>query len=212
MSDAKRGMQGRARTLALVLAGLLALALPIVLRAWLEGRAALASALQTHDQEAAIVELGRAARWRVPLADHDERARARLEAIADTAEQAGDLELALVAWRELRGALLGTRSLALADPDQLARANAGIVRGMVAEAHASGRPDARERWQAELDAAPARDTLASRVAALLFVLWLASLIGFVLRGLDADGRLIARHGIAWAAVSLALLLAWILVM
>lgn len=212
MSEAKRGMRGRARTLALVLAGLLALMLPIVLRAWLEGRAALARGMQTSDPEAAIVELGRAARWRVPLAEHDELARARLEAIADTSERAGDLELALATWRELRGALLGTRSVALADPDQLARANAGIVRGMVAQAHASGRPDARERWQAELDAPPAADSPASRVAALLFALWLASLVGFVLRGLDADGRLVARHGIAWAALSLALLLAWILMM
>lgn len=205
-------MRGRARTLALVVAGLLALGLPVVLRAWFDGRAALAAAGEASSPEAAIVQLGRAARWRVPLAGHDELARARLEAIADTAEQAGDLELALVAWRELRGALLGTRSVAVVDPDQLARANAGIVRGMVAEAHASGRPDARERWQAELDAAPARDTLASRIAALLFALWLASLVGFVLRGLNADGRLVPRHGIAWGLASLALLIAWVVMM
>lgn len=204
-------LRARGRALGLLALVLLALLGPLALRAVIEGRAELRAAADASTPDATIVHLGRAARWRLPIADHDERAREQLEQLATRAERESDAALALVAWRELRGALLGTRTWAIVDPEQLARANAGIVRAMVEQAHASGREAAADRWQAELDAPPAREDLGTRLAALAFVLWLASLVGFVLRGLDGQGRL-ARRWIAWALASVALLLAWLLAM
>ena len=212
-----RGAGSRGRALALVLLVLAAILGPIALRALVEGRAELAEADAATTSEQAIVHLGRAARWRLPLASHDEQARARLEQIAQAAEAAQDDALALVAWRELRGALLGTRSWAIVDAEQLERANLGIVRAMVAQARAAGENESGEvesgqRWLAELEAPPASDDRATRLGAIWFALWCATTIGFVLRGIDPDGRSRRRPALVWGLSSLALLLAWILTM
>jgi hypothetical protein len=182
---------------------------PLTVRACIEGRAELREADGADTTEQAIVHLGRAARWRLPIADHDEQARARLEAIADTAERDDDDELALVAWRELRAALLGTRTGSVVDTEQLERANSGIVRGMVAMADEAGEPEASERWQAELDAPPASDGVGTRVSAVCFVLWWVTLIGFVMQGIG-DG--LRRSALVWGVANLVLLLGWLLMM
>lgn len=200
------------RWLVRVVVGLAAILGPLIVRAAIEGRAELSLADEASTTEQAIVHLGRAARWRLPIADHDEHARARLEAIAEQAEHAEDDELALVAWRELRGALLGTRTGSVVDAEQLERANSGIVRGMVGLAEAPGGPGAGERWQAELEAAPASDGAGTRVGALCFALWWATLIGFVIQGIGGAGRGLRRPALWWGAANLALLLGWLLSM
>jgi hypothetical protein len=213
MTDAsEQGRGRRASRLALVvLALILAIVGPLIVRAAIEGRAELRAADEASTTEQAIVHLGRAARWRLPIASHDEQARERLEQIAVEAEQADDDALALVAWRELRSALLGTRTGSVVDPEQLERANLGIVRGMSAIAEAKGEPDQGERWYAELEAPPATDGIGTRFAALCFALWLATLIGFVLRGIAPSGER-RRAALAWGAANLTFLLAWLLMM
>lgn len=212
------GQQGggrRARAIGLVIAAALALILliigPLIVRAAIEGAAELRAAEQASTTEQAIVHLGRAARWRLPIADHDERARERLEQIADEAELADDDALALVAWRELRSALLGTRTGSIADPEQLERANLGIVRAMVAIAKAAGESEQGERWRAELEASPASDGVGTRFAALCFALWCVTLLGFVVRGIGPKGEL-RRSARWWVAANLALLVGWLLSM
>jgi hypothetical protein len=208
------GRGARRRRVAAILAVVIAIVLmilgPLAVRAGIEGRAELRAAEQASTLEQAIVHLGRAARWRLPIADHDEQARERLEQIAEEAEQAGDAR-ALVAWRELRGALLGTRTWGVVDPEQLERANRGIVRETLKAAKAVGAPEESERWLAELEAAPASDGIGTRIAALCFALWCVTLIGFVVHAIGTEGRL-RRSALAWGAVNLTSLLGWLLTM
>ncbi len=111
---------------------------PLLGRAAWEGHGALVQAEQAAAEgriDGEIMQLGRAARWRVPIASHDERALARLMAIAATAEQAGEAssQTAITAYREARGALLASRSWGVADPVVLDAANRGIARLMAAQ-------------------------------------------------------------------------------
>jgi len=125
---------------ALVVLGVLG---PLLGRAAWEGQGALdqadlAAAEGRIDRE--IMQLGRAARWRVPIAGHDERALARLMAIAEEAERAGEAssQTAIAAYREARGALLASRAWGVADPAVLDAANLGIARLMAAQEQVFG--------------------------------------------------------------------------
>lgn len=111
---------------------------PLLGRAAWEGRgaldqAALAAVEGRIDRE--IMQLGRAARWRVPFADHDEVALARMMTIAAEAERGGEAgsQTALTAYREARGALLASMAWGVADPELLDAANQGIARLMAAQ-------------------------------------------------------------------------------
>ncbi|MFO7561139.1 MAG: hypothetical protein R6X02_00745 [Enhygromyxa sp.] len=195
--------------------GLLGLLLaPLVVRTLVDGRAELAraeAAAELGDREAEIRHLGRAARFRLPLAGHDDHALARLHELALAAEAADELDTALAAWRELRSALIGTRVIDVSDPELLAEANAAIVELMVREARLDARPIARERWAEELE----QDLQArgrSLLAAFCFAAWLVACVGFFARGVDAKGRLRPRPALRWGGMVLAWLLAWILLM
>jgi hypothetical protein len=198
-----------------ILAGIVVLLLaPLVVRTAVDGRLELGradAAAQAGDLEAEIRHLGRAARFRLPLAQHDDRALARLRELALAAEAAEDFPSALAAWRELRSALIGTRVIDVAEPERLAEANAAIVELMVGEARASGQPSARERWAEELeqDLQPRGRSL---LAALCFAIWLGSCVGFFVRGIDGKGRLIPRPAVRWGFALLASLIAWLLLM
>ncbi len=111
---------------------------PLLGRAAWEGRGALdqaglAAAEGRIDRE--IMQLGRAARWRVPFADHDEVALARMMTIAAEAERSGQAgsQTALTAYREARGALLASMAWGVADRELLEAANQGIARLMAAQ-------------------------------------------------------------------------------
>ncbi len=198
----------------LVLAAILLVLLPIVGRVLVDGRAELdraEAAAAAGDPDAEIRHLGRAARFRLPLVGHDERALERLRALARDAEEAGELATALAAWRELRTALIGTRVIDVRDPALLAEANAAIVELMVREARAQDRAIDRERWTAELeqDLAPRGRSL---LAALCFASWLVASVGFFAQGIDGQGRLEPRPASRWGGATLILLIAWILLM
>ena len=198
-----------------LIAGVVALVLaPLLVRTAVDGRAELAradEAGEAGDRDAEIRHLGRAARFRLPLAQHDDQAIDRLHALAVDAQSAGEITTSLTAWRELRSALIGTRTFDVPEPELLAEANAEIVELMVEEARASNRPIARDRWAEELeqDLQPRHRTL---LAALSFAAWLVSCIGFLARGIDAKGRLIPRPALRWGGSALLLLILWILLM
>jgi hypothetical protein len=195
----------------------LALALVVLaslfVRAWLDGRAQLREAEEmavAGDLDGEIRHLGRAARWRLPFAEHDELARARLREIAEREAEAGHVDVALVAWRELRSAILATRTTDVADPEGLEAANAAIVELMVAQAN--GSPDGIEadsaRWATELEGEPT-SRVRSLIAAACFAGWLIACVGFFLRGVDGRGRLEPRSALRWGAAALVLLVAWV---
>lgn len=199
--------------------GVVALAVaPLCARVAFEGRAELSAADRARedgDLDLEIQHLGRAARWRAPILGHDEQARERLMAIGDDALAEGDdgERTALAAFRELRGALLATRTFGVVDPGALEQADAHIADLMAAQEIRFGRdpieePDARAWHLERLSAPPGPVPWRAFAAALSFLGWVACTGGFVLRGLDAAGKLRPAPAVRWGLASLVLLAAW----
>jgi hypothetical protein len=210
-----RGRLGRVGYVAALAAVVM---IPLCGRAAFEGRAevqAADEAQQAGDIDGEIMHLGRAARWRTPILSHDEDARARLFALGEAALAEGESSesVALAAFREVRRALLATRALSVADPEQLQRANEHIAELMAAQearfgTDVGGTGDPRAWHLDKLQAAPGPTPWRAMSAALCFVGWIVASAGFVLRGLDAAGRLRPRPAVRWGAASLVLLVAW----
>jgi hypothetical protein len=181
---------------------------PLVARvAWEAHRelqdAALAQAAGDEDVE--VLHLGRALRWRLPGASHDEIAIARLLAIGESAAAAGELGLALVAYREIRSALLGSRGLDVPHADVLSDVDARI-----AELMAAGDAEVARRRRAELLEATQHSRLWPGLAAATWLAWVWASARLLRRGLDARGRLIPGAGTRAGLLALALLVAWML--
>ncbi|MCB9716697.1 MAG: hypothetical protein H6712_22760 [Myxococcales bacterium] len=164
--------------------------------------------------DAEIEHLGRALRWRAPLVDHDERALARLWAIGEAEQARGEAgrDGALAAFREIRRALLATRSWGdIPQRERWEAANERIAALMAEQSEAMGLPaaaDPRAELHEQLARVPGPDPLRADLSALAFVGWLGCVVGFVLRGLDAKGRLRLPAAARWGVGALGLLVAW----
>lgn len=191
-------------------------------RVAVEGRAELEladRAAEAGDLDEEILHLGRAARWRLPLARHDERALERLMALGEAkeAEGADSRQEALAAYREARRAILATRSLRLADPGTFHEANRRIARLMAEQEReygtdvgGTGDPEA---WHlARLEEVPGPDPVRGGLASLAFLGWAVTAAGFSLRGLEARGRLRLPQAAWWGLANLALLVAWMVLL
>jgi hypothetical protein len=191
---------------------------PLAARVGWEGRAELAEADRARDQgdvDREIEHLGRAARWRMPVLGHDEAALDRLVDLGTLAEQRGedDTQLALAAYREVRRALLATRTWGVPDPDRFAYVNERIAHLMAEqerrfETDVGGTGDPYAYHLGLLNQIPGPDPWPANLAALAFLGWLVASAGFVLRSIDARGRLVPRPAVRWGLASLALLVAW----
>ena len=158
-----------------------------------EWRAASAA---TGDDE--LAHLGRAARLYAPGNPYSRRAVDKLAAIGRA-----DPARALAAWRELRSAILATRSFYTPHRALLDEANAHIAELMADAEVATGTQHARDQaraWHAarlEQDEAP---SVAWTLVALVgLVGWIACALGLLLRGVGDDDRLRPRVALAWAA-------------
>lgn len=197
-------------------------AVPLVLRVGWEGRAELAQAERAaidDDVDLEIEHLGRAARWRLPGLSHDEKALGRLVAIGEAQERRGSdgTQMALAAYREARRALLATRAWGVPHPEVLADVNQRIARLMARQeaelgTDVSGSGDPYAYHLELLQEVPGPDPVRGNLAALSFVAWLVATGGFILRGLDAQGRVRSRPALRWGGASLLLLLAWTLLL
>lgn len=190
------------------LAGWVALCVaPLVVRVACEANGELdsaATAREVGDADGEVLHLGRALRWRLPLATHDERAIARLLEIGEQA--AGpDPALSLAAYREIRSALLGSRGLDVPHADVLAD-----VDGRIARAMAEGDAAAEASRRTELDREPGRSRLGPALAAAGWIAWVWATARFVRRGLDGRGRLVPGLGTRTGLLALALLVAWMI--
>lgn len=209
------------RTLWIVLLAL-AMVVPLAVRVSWEGRAELEAADQAREQaqvEREILHLGRAARWRLPLADHHQQALERLLELGDEHELRGDdgVQIALSAYREARGAILATRSLGVPDPELFQELNWRIARLMAAQERAFGidlsGTGEQEAWHyALLEQVPGPDAHMGTAMAIAFVSWVAATVGFMLRAIDARGHVRARAAIHWGGASLVLLVAWMVLL
>lgn len=189
--------------------------LPLAARVAWEGAAELAAAdraAEALDPDGEIEHLGRAARWRMPVLRHDDVAIDRLMAIGAAAE-GEDTQRALAAYREARGALLGTRAFVVPRIDVFHRANERIATIMSEQERRYGtdlgqRGEAFAFHHALLERIPGPDPLRANLAALAFVGWLATAAAFLVRGIDARGRLVARAAVRFGTLNLILLAAW----
>lgn len=220
-------LTGRTRTALVVLLVALGLLGVVVGRvvlsaraAYVRGQAAERRALAQADPKrrtdglrAAIVEYRRAARWYAPGNAYVTRALDRLEAIGRLAEQSADAPTALEAWRAVRRAILGARSLYTPHGDRLARANARIaalsarLEGARAGADAIARSEAWHRAQLRRDTAPAVGWVV--LALLGFFGWVGAAVGFLYRAVSPEDRLLGRPAILWGAGILVGLVGWL---
>jgi hypothetical protein len=195
----------------------------VVTRAVWEGRGALdrgSDFARAGDLPEAVTWYRRAARWYVPLAPHVGRAYDHLEAIARDAEAAGDVDLALAAWRGVRGSIKATRSFYVPHVDRLEPANQRIA-ALMAQQEVSARRDAavsedvqRAAAQAFHYALLARDESPSVLWSVVALLGLAGWLGggalFAARGVTADDKLVPRTAARAGALVAAGLVVWML--
>jgi hypothetical protein len=197
-----------ARRLALW-AALAACALALVaVRVVLSARAELAQAeqaLSNHDEDAAIVHLRRAARWYAPGSPYHVRALEQLAQLGRAAEQRGDVQGALSAYRSLRGAIMAARSLYVPERARLDAANRRIA-ALMASLPAPGVDRGKSRAQLErehlalLRAIPGPNTFWSCVVLLGFACWVGAAFAFSARAIDADDRWVAREARRWGSL------------
>lgn len=150
-----------------------------------------------------IAHLGRAARLYAPGNPYSRRAVEKLAAIGRSEHNDG--ARALAAWRELRSAILATRSFYTPHRPLLDEANAHIADAMAAAD--AGKADARA-WHAARLAQDESPSLGWTLLALVGLAgWIGSALGLLLRGIGDDDRLQPRKALAWAvALGVGLLL------
>ena len=191
---------------AVILAVVAAMSLRVVTSAKQELREAQA-ADDANDLAAAVVHLRRAARWYAPLSPFHVRALDALERIGAAAETRSDPEMALMAFRAMRSAILSARSFYTPEPERLDRANQAIARLMAAlpppQMDASkSREQLRLEHLALLQATHAPNVFWTLVLLLGFATWVGGAFAFCAKALDASHRLLVPEAWRWGTVVL----------
>lgn len=187
----------------------------LVTRAMWEGRDALARGDEAHedgDSAEAIRWWRRAARWYVPGAPHVDGAYERLEALAEAAEQRGDVGTAIAAWTGVRSSVLATRSFYTPHPERKLRADEHLAllqaKNENPQVAGDATVEARRQWHYQLLQRDTQPSVGWTVFALLgMALWIGGGFAFALRGVDREDRLVPRAALyAGSAVALGLVL------
>lgn len=165
-------------------------------------------ALRAGRREEAIRSLGRAARMYTPGGGPSARALAQLRELAEQADGRGEHALALLAWREVRSAILATRSFYVPQQALLQQANARIAR-LLADLEEDDPELRREPLQARLAwhaRVLDRDEMPRTGFVLLALmgtaLFIGSGFGLALRTLDPTGRIALRPALRCGALAL----------
>jgi hypothetical protein len=150
------------------------------------------------DEDAAILALRRAGRLYAPGNPYSQEALTRLSDLGRAAEERGDTERALAAYRAVRGAIMASRSVYVPHPDLLQLADTRI-------AELSADPAAGSERTAEVVLAELRTPPRPRLGWTLLLLagWLAWVLGafaFAHEALDEEDRLLARPARLWGTV------------
>jgi hypothetical protein len=145
---------------------------------------------QSLSGEARRLRLGEAARLYAPGNPWSRRA---LESLAAEARENGPD--ALANWREVRSAILGTRSFYTPHRALLDEANEQIA---ILTARADNKPDALAFHRARLAEDYAPSAAWSLAALVGLLVWLSAAVVFAVRGLDERDRLRARPALACA--------------
>ena len=138
------------------------------------------AARETGDPTEEIVELGRAIRARVPGTAAAMEASRALAGLATRAAEEGRPETALEAWRELRSSWLAVRAVGQPGREWIERAEAELADlGAVREARIRPRL-AGAGW--------------SLLAGASLLAWTGAGVGFLMTGMDPEGRIRAGGG------------------
>jgi hypothetical protein len=182
--------------------------LPIVIRVVVSARGELEqadTALAGGDTDAAIVHYRRAARWYAPLSPYHVRALTQLSALGRQAEQQGDVERALSAYRSVRGAILATRSVYVPEATRLEAANQRIA-ALMAELPPPGMDAGKSKQQirlehlALLEVIPGPNIFWTCVLLAGFACWVASAFAFSVRAIDDEDRWVRSEARKWGSL------------
>jgi hypothetical protein len=203
-------MNGRGETIVRVSAVVAVVLLALAVRVIGGARAELAEAraLDGHgDPAVAISHYRRAARWYAPLSPYPEEALARLAEIGTHAEDAGDTDLALSAWRSIRAATLGSRSFYVPYEDRLHEADRHIAALMarLPPPPIEVRRSVEEREAAHLallEAEVGPSPFASFAALVGLGTWIAAAFLFATRAFGDDDKIVSREARRWGGVFL----------
>jgi hypothetical protein len=169
------------------------------------------------DVELAIVAYRRTVRWYSPFSTSVKTAVDRLWELGEAFESQKKTKKSLLAFRALRSALLGIRSIYQPYKDYLPRTNKKIATLMAQqEAFGAGRKNteeslaAREAYHSDLlehDHAPS--VFWSVLAVLAFILWCVSLFGLASRGFDDEtGTVIKKPALQWTIGAVFTMTVW----
>lgn len=190
----------------------------VVTRAIWEGQSALSdgdAASERGERLEAITKWRRAARWYVPLAPHVGKAYDRLEHLAASARDNGDVAVELAALRGIRGSILATRSFFTPQSHRLDRTNRRIAELMASIEGGAVAPDQtddqRRQWHYELLSRDESPSVPWSIIALLgFAGWIGGAVFFALRGVTPDDKLVARNAAYAGAMVAGGLVIWML--
>jgi hypothetical protein len=202
-----------ARALAIGMLCFAVLAALLAARAVLEARAAQAQAaisLEEGDFEEAVAWLRRSARWNGPGNVYARDSLARLEQLADEAFARGDHAGALSAYRGVHGAIHAASGVFMYERARLSRVDRQIAALMANQASprlgaARGRGEREDAYAALLRGERPNAGWALFACAGFFT-WVIAASVFLLRGVDAKGRVVRRVA---RRSGLVLLLGWI---
>jgi hypothetical protein len=196
-----RGVVQGAAVLALVLGTLAARVVYSARQELTEAHASLAGG----DLDGAVAHYRRAARFYAPGSPYHVEALERLAILGLAAEQRGDGERALSAYRAIRGSILATRSFYVPERARLQAADRGVAR-LMAELPPAGMDQgkSREQLRAEhlqlLSADPDPSLFWTCVLLLGFAAWVSAAFVFSARAIDADDRFVGREARTWGSV------------
>jgi hypothetical protein len=192
------------RTVAVVLT----IVLLLVMRVLASAKDELAradAALERSDVEGAIVHYRRAARFYVPASPLHVRGLVALERIAVQAEQAGDSERALSAYRAVRGSIMATRSFYVPERARLARVDARIAALMASQAAPTvdlgkSREQITQEHLALLERVPGPSVAWTLVLLVGFLGWVLGAFAFSAKAVDDQDRWVLVEAKKWGAV------------
>ena len=157
------------------------------------------------DIDAAVVHYRRAARWYAPGSPYHVQALAQLAAIGRSAENKGDAELALAAYRAIRAAIMSTRSFYIPEQTRLRAADERIA-SLMAELPAppmdagKSREQLRREHLALLQEDPGPNVFWSLLLLLGFATWVGSAFAFTQRAIDEEDRFVKREALRYGAL------------